>query len=49
MSLEVATILSALAIALFWIPKAHPGDRNDTTSSKIAVIRQVVKTSVLAF
>ena len=47
MSLGVATILPALAIAFFWSAKAHPGDRKDITSRQIALIRQVVKTSVL--
>jgi uncharacterized membrane protein len=49
MSLGVAKILPALAIAFFWIVKANAGDRNDITSSKIAVIRQVVRTEVLGF
>jgi hypothetical protein len=49
MSLGVAKILSALAIAFFWIVKANAGDRNESKSSKIAVIRQVVRTEVLGF
>ncbi|MEG4325045.1 hypothetical protein QUB37_06380 [Microcoleus sp. AT3-A2] len=44
MSLEVAKILPALAITFLWRAKANAGDRNDITSSKIAVIRQVVRT-----
>lgn len=47
MSLEVAKILPTLAIAFFWSAKTHPGERKDITSRQIAVIRQVVKTSVL--
>jgi len=43
MSLGVAKILSALVIAFFGIAKAHAGDRNESKSSKIAVIRQVVR------
>jgi hypothetical protein len=49
MSLGVAKILLALAIAFFWIAKANAGDRNQSKSSKIAVIRQVVRTEVLGF
>jgi len=49
MSLGVAKILPTLAIAFFWIAKANSGDRNQSKSSKIAVIRQVVKIEVLEF
>ena len=49
MSLGVAKILPALAIAFFSIAKANAGDRNQSKSSKIAVIRQVVKIEVLEF
>jgi hypothetical protein len=49
MSLGVAKILPALAIAFFCTAKAKGGDRNDITSSKIAIIRQVVRTEVLGF
>lgn len=47
MSLGVAKLLPALAIAFLWLAKVNAGDRNDITSSKIAVIRQVVRTEVL--
>ena len=47
MSLGVAQILLALAIAFFWIAKANAGDRNESKSGKIDVIRQVVRTEVL--
>jgi hypothetical protein len=50
MSLGVAKILPALAIAFFSIAKARAGDRNDITSSKIiAVLGQVVRTELLGF
>jgi len=49
MSLGVAKILPDLAIAFFGIAKAKGGDRNESKSSKIAVIRQVVRTEVLGF
>ncbi|MBD0309895.1 MAG: hypothetical protein ICV80_17855 [Microcoleus sp. T1-bin1] len=49
MSLGVAKILPALAIAFFGIAKANSGDRNESKSSKIAVIRQVVGTGVRGF
>ncbi|CAA9354025.1 hypothetical protein AVDCRST_MAG84-3025 [uncultured Microcoleus sp.] len=49
MSLGVAKILSALAIAFLGFAKANAGDRNDITSSKIAIIRQVVRTEALRF
>ena len=49
MSLGIAKILLALAIAFFGIAKANAGDRNESKSSKIAVIRQVVRTEVLGF
>ena len=49
MSLGVAKILPALAIAFFWIAKANAGDRNESKSSKIAVIRQVVRAEALGF
>ena len=47
MSLGVAKLLPAFAIAFFWIAKAHAGDRNESKSRKIAVIRQVVRTELL--
>ncbi|MEG4631018.1 hypothetical protein QUB56_15665 [Microcoleus sp. AR_TQ3_B6] len=49
MSLGVAKILPAWAIAFFSRAKAHAGDRNESKSSKIAVIRQVVRTELLGF
>jgi len=49
MSLGVAKILPALAMAFFWIAKANAGDRNQSKSSKIAVIRQVVRAEILGF
>jgi hypothetical protein len=49
MSLGVAQILPALAIAFFWIAKANAGDRHESKSSKIAAIGQVVRIEVLGF
>ncbi|WP_445249223.1 hypothetical protein [Microcoleus sp. OTE_8_concoct_300] len=49
MSLGVAKILPALTIAFFGIAKANAGDRNESKSSKIAVITQVVRAGVLGF